>query len=670
MKNVTINRRLGFVRFPFEITSQAGDLLEEWRKDGMVDTALANQIDVINDYEVTAYAPHYSALNFDLFFHRRVNNVTGGTIRDVLSTAYVDYYDQMKDYFGNINANAGLEFNSGVPTSLVEYPTFWNSFGYPFYSRSNEWYQGTGSTRMLLPKRFDSSSYLYNSFLQMNFFTSPYTATQELLFQSVVYVNPRWNSLEGDYNGFWHRPTFNLNNTTDGYYLYWLNKYAIDTFYVSFQFWDAANARMINFLPCGVNSVSKQWVQDSALGFDSRMLYLQYKLNYTSKRYSIGEFNPADPLRWNLYPNPIRLYEIIFDKTEDLQSFGGFAKLNPHIYVPNGVPTITTTPTIEPDVSVQLNVSDVVHFDAASASGTTITYNPDAVDSFKAVRDGIKRSVNELIDHYAKEVVVTNTGESDVYLKRVEILLTEQTNSSRQSRITSERKSVTDTTTERVSTYTLASVPSPTIEFDSDNNGGGLQPYFIKYFKTEDAKYFTRTSPYYGWTVASVDEGSGASAEALNDKVGTTWWESKANVGWYYPINVGNFNPWGFQFSEQLFVSHLGDDLRPIHPNGKLKLALNWTLGEKYRYAYLEPLVYDLVTSPSNFSAAYHPLYLVHLRYTVSLYFNDYHSTLPEESNKKSFTVEVEYPFDYIGAMDDNNPNTNTGNGGHPVWYK
>lgn len=659
MKNITINRQFGFVRFPFEITAQSDDLLAEWRKDAIVNGALAQQIGEINDYEVTAYTPQYPALNFDLFFHRRVNNVTGSTIRDVLSTAYVDYYDQMKEHFGNLNANADLEFNTGVPTSVVEYPTFWNSFGYPFYSRSDDWYQGTGSTRTLLPKRFDSKSYLYNSFLQMNFFTSPYTATQELLFQSVVYVNPRWNSLEGDYNGFWHRPTFNLNSATDGYYLYWLNQYSIDTFYVSFQFWDAANARMINFLPCGVNSTAKQWVQDTATGFDTRMLYLQYKMNYNTKKYSIGEFNPSDPnLRWNLYPNPIRLYEIIFDKT--------FTHLNPHIYVPNGVPTAVTTQTVESDVSVHLNVSDVVHFDSASASGTTVTYHPNSVDSFKNVRDRIKSSVTKLVDNYAKEVVVTNTGTSDVYLKRVEIILTDQAGSSRQARITSERKNVTDTTAGRVSAYMLASVPSPDMVFDGDNNGDGLQPYFIKYCKNT-ADRFNKPSPYYGWTTANVDEGKDAAGEEISDAVGVDWWASKANMGWYFPITTGNFNPWGYQFGEQLFVSHLGDDLHPIKPNEKLSVILNWTLGDKYRYAYLEPLVYELVSSPSTFSTTYHPSYLVQLVYTVNLYFNDYHSTLPEETNKKSFTVAVEYPFDYIGAMDDNNPNTNGGGGGHPL---
>jgi len=90
----------------------------------------------------------------------------------------------MADYFDQY----GFNVNSGDPIMPIQtYPTFWNSFGYPFYSQKEKWYVptsgGTASTT-LKSNRFGSQPYLYNSFIKMNFYTTPYAATQELLFQT------------------------------------------------------------------------------------------------------------------------------------------------------------------------------------------------------------------------------------------------------------------------------------------------------------------------------------------------------------------------------------------------------------------------------------------------------------------------------------------------------
>jgi len=57
MEKYKINRNLGVVQLPFNLTSNFDDSLKEQKKDEMVEAVLANETSEINDYEMAAFGP-------------------------------------------------------------------------------------------------------------------------------------------------------------------------------------------------------------------------------------------------------------------------------------------------------------------------------------------------------------------------------------------------------------------------------------------------------------------------------------------------------------------------------------------------------------------------------------------------------------------------------------
>jgi hypothetical protein len=629
MENYKINKSLGFVKLPFNLTTDFADPMDETRKSAMVETALAAEIGAINDYEMSAFKPHFANLILDVYFHMRIDPAVITDIRTMLSSPYTVYYDQMKTFFDGLNSSAVSDFaNEGSPSLIENYPTFWNSLGYPYYTKKADWYVKDASgntTTTLIPTRFGTQSYPYNSFIKMNVYTTPYAVSQELLFQNVIYVNPRWCVNEGDANGQWVRPTFQLNETTDGYYLFWLNKYDIDTFYVSFQFWDALNGRMINLLPCNDLAYDKQWVQSSSK-FDSRSLYLEYKVSYTNKSYSIGEFNAATKT-WDQHPNPIRLYELIFDNN--------LAELNPKISVKNGTapPPAAVPPSpfdFHIDIPASINLTPSTQYDSI------VTY--DDKTTFQSIRSAFNTDITNVPESFKKVVKVKNNGATPIYLKNITFEITKQDESTRQTRLTGERR---DPTGDGFS-YSISSVPNPNIYQDN-----GLQFGFALKYHPERNTYDENDATHFGATVAVAGK----------DDNQPNYWMSEAWMSWFFPINSANFTAWGHDFAERLFVSHAGDDLTPIQPNEELPLTVNFGFGKNYGYVFLEPYYYSLCENVRNFQSKD---YVVDLTYNVTLYFNDLTNSLPEDQNIKTFSVGAKYIFQYIHVEG------GTGSGGRP----
>jgi hypothetical protein len=632
MENYKINKSLGFVRLPFNLTLDYDDSMKDIRKDGIVKSVLDGEIQQINDYEMTAFKSQYQTIIFDIFFHKRIDIRLNKDIRTMLSTPYVDYYDKMQSKFYNLTGN----------TLVSEYPTFWNSFGYPFYTQKETWFEpnadGTPSSQ-LLSKRFDTQPYLYNSFIKMNFYTSPYAATQESLFQNVIYVNPRWCQLEGDTNGAWHRPTFRLDETTDGYYLYWLNNYNIDTFYTSFQFWDALNGRMINLLPSHPYEPNKHWVQDVNKDFDSRMLYVEYKVNYSSKKYIIRIFDPISK-RWVVKPNSILLYELVFDDE--------FVDKNPLISISNGVPSPTTTSITTGSTVTNFDLrltTTTTDFDLNVNSGVTpYIFNGDFEENtFQDLRSHWNTASAMVANQYEDVIKIFNDGAEPVYLKNIDIKLLNDTGSDRHSRLTGQFKSITYTNGVSQSTYILSSVPDYNLE-------NGRQLNFESFWHPDRNQGEPENNPLYGRTVAVKD---------LDDNKVNSW-ESAAWVGWYYPLNNNNFTMWGQELGEQLRISYIGDDLSEIPANGEMNLNINWLFGGKYGYANVEPMFYQMCSNSNTFPSKN---YTVNLDYEVTLYFNNLRNALPEYSNKLVFTVKPYFQFQYIknGGSSDYKPEVERG---------
>jgi hypothetical protein len=621
MKNYDINRTFGFFRLPINLTSDNGDSFEEFSVDNLVDAALTNEIGTINDYEITTFVPRYGQMVFDVNFYRQIDsnlNPTGDTqIRYILSEPYTSYYDQIQTYFQNSATFTGSTF-----------PTFWNSLCYPFYSKKNTWFTCTGQTLSCLkPKRFDPNPYMYNSFIKMNFYTTPYSTNQELVFQNVIYVNPRWCELEGDANGSWHRPTFTLNKTTDGYYLYWLNTFTIGTFYVNFQFWDALNGRLINLIPTSDFTSYKQWIQNAAI-FDSRMMYMEYTLQYSNKTYSMGEFNPTTKL-WDIHVPQIKLYEVVFDNY--------LFNFNPHINVQNGtyiVPVIPPSPTA---FNLQLGGSLAA---LLSSTDDTLAINSSNIDIllFDDIRSAIDTKVSQLPTQSMRNLTVYNNGTGDVYLKDIEIVGFTETGPTKISRIIDSSKNWDGTNT----TYTFATVPTPNISFvldtDLNNNpsllANALQPYFDYYYQ------FTETN------------------NSIWDATDTSpnWWESKRMMKWFYPITSSNISSFGYPFAEQLSIQYGGNDLYAISSGSTLNLMLTWGLGNNYSTVYFEPYFYKITNNKMSFPLSQH----INLMYTVKLLFNNLQNTLPTEANTLSFDIPVSFElrYTYVG------PNPHSGGDG------
>lgn len=633
MEKYKINKSLGFVRLPFNLTSDYDDSMKDIRKDGIVKSVLDGEVQQINDYEITAFKPQYQTIIFDIFFHKLIDVSLNTDIRTMLGTAYVDYYDKMQDKF------------YGTASNVLEskYPTFWNSFGYPFYTQKQTWYEpntdGTPSSQ-LLTKRFDNQPYLYNSFIKMNFYTSPYSATQESLFQNVIYVNPRWCQLEGDSNGYWHRPTFNLNETTDGYYMYWLNNYNIDTFYVSFQFWDALNGRMINLLPSHPYESDKHWVQSVNTGFDSRMLYAEYKVNYSSKKYTIRIFD-KESKKWVVKPNNILLYELVFDDA--------FSAKNPLISVNNGVVNApnTTTGAVNTDFDIRTTTT-TTDFDIGVDSGVSpYTFNRYTDEfSFQSVRSEWDIASAMVAKQYKDTIKITNNSSVPVYLKNIDVKLLNDDESSRHNRLTGIFKSVTNINGVVGSAYILSSVPDYNSEY-------GRQVKFASCYYPDRNIWYSganANNEFYGYTVAVKDV----------DNNNTNSWESPAWVGWSYPLNNSNFTTLGQEIGEQLSISYVGDDLSEIPSGGEMNLAVNWSFGAKYGYANVEPMFYKMCVNPNSLPGT---MYVVNLDYEVTLFFNDLRNTLPEYANKLTFTVKPNFQFKYLknGDGSGNKPPTEVG---------
>lgn len=632
MENYTINRTFGFVRFPFRLTSDNDDAFKEAEKQQMVDEKLAEDNAEIQDYEITTFRPQgRDVLTYDLFFNKYFGEDSdGNAARDILSTPYTDYFRQMLARFDPSGDD-------------IIFPTFWNSLCYPYYNKRDTWYLDSAQTK-LNPKRFDSKSYLYNSFLKMNFYTTPYAATQELLFQNVIYVNPRWcKDLEGDANGSWHRPKFTLDETTDGYYLYWLNNFNVDTFYVSFQFWDASNGKMINLIPTSDTTKYKQWVQTSediyaASGvtpkFDPRSIYMEYKLSYSNKTYSIGEFDNKT-VQWNIYGTATKLYEIVFDQK--------YAAQNPFIYVENGTHNSIISPVITPDFQIGINTELCRITPNAPDDTLTITVETGYEPNFYRIRDILYNdtmiNAPRLYNNTgttASKVTITNNGTAPFYLKDIQIILlneTGSTNSNLEARMSDTRRDIDSVG----STYTFYTIPTPSIIFDKHNDLG-QQVFGNLQYGFQGVYDITKISS--GFTVA--DNGSYA---GFNKDTSPNYFDSSRLMKWSYPITTLTFPSVAELFSEQLHIWHKGDDLTPINPTESVDIILYWGYGENYATTYLEPRFYDVCSQ--NYDIWPSPNYKIDLRYGVTLVFNDLRNTYPEIKNTASFTVPVTRKIEY-----------------------
>jgi hypothetical protein len=400
-----------------------------------------------------------------------------------------------------------------------------------------------------------------------------------------------------------------------------LNTFNIGTFYVNFQFWDALNGKLINLLPTSVVTPYKQWVQSSD-AFDPRMMYMEYKLQYSNKTYSMGEFNKTTGL-WDIHVPQIKLYEVVFDNY-----LSGF---NPNISVPNGTYTQPVILPITANFIVDLSTSSVSLLNDNN-DVLNIKSTPDYRVLFGGDGTGVRGIIDNKISNLpfdsARTLTIKNNGSVSVYLKNIEIVGLNQNGSTDNAPRLLDSSKNWDVNNNKTK-YMFATLPAsslyfiPAAELSQSNANDALQPYFDVYYKLLPKNN------------RICDE----SDTSIN------WWESKRCMKWYFPVTMNTMPTWGRQFSEQLFVGHNGNDLSEILPGSNLNLELAWGLGESYSTVHLEPGFYRLINNNYMFSTGYK----IDLTYTVKLYFNNSQNTLPTEENvnTKTFTIPVSFALSY-----------------------
>jgi hypothetical protein len=239
-------------------------------------------------------------------------------------------------------------------------PVFYNSFALPFAKKLAKWGED--------PMGFSNKSFLYNSFLLLDFYTTNNPLTQKKVMSIPVYVNGRYMAYEQNGKQINQvRPAMYLNNATEGYSLIWLRNHQFNKLYVKFSFWDALSGEQITLIPSSDLSTHKKWVQNPKT-FKTENLYLEYTFDYTNKQYKIREYNDSVDA-YNIITTSFDLYQLVYDEF--------FSKLN---RIPNTKPfrnAVTDTEVAGDDInlfmsSAGLDVSVDATFNDVESSLTHI----------------------------------------------------------------------------------------------------------------------------------------------------------------------------------------------------------------------------------------------------------------------------------------------------------
>lgn len=183
-------------------------------------------------------------------------------------------------------------------------PYFYDTFTFPFSKKIDSWKD--------LPNKFSNRSFLYNSFLLMEIYTSSDTAKQKRIMSIPIFVNSRYMMYERSVNGIKQlRPSFLLTPGCEGYSFNFLKTYSSNTFFVKYSFWDALSGVKIPLIPSSINTKSKKGIQ-SASNFIKNNEFLMYKLNYDKLTYQIFEYNSGTK-QFDIEAYDFDLYQLAYD---------------------------------------------------------------------------------------------------------------------------------------------------------------------------------------------------------------------------------------------------------------------------------------------------------------------------------------------------------------------
>ena len=310
---------------------------------GFLGDAIKASINPIFDNEVTEFKPAQTNLNFYVFFSAYENIDKLNIIKPFCEDKFEFYLKDTLNSLVNSAINTITDpktilQNTGIPapkplnnfnkSSDVIYnetpylvqdpvqsivntlptkegiPIFYNSFSLPFSKNLPKW----GNDNL----GFTNKTFLYNSFLLMDFYTTNNPLTQKKVMSTPIYVNGRYMGYEDDVlDGKQIRPAFYLGNDSEGYSVIWLKKYKLDKLYVKFSFWDSLNGTQIQLIPSSEGSVEKKWVQNANV-FRQDNLYLEYTFNYKTQNYIIKEFNDITG-GYDISSNSWDFFQLVYD---------------------------------------------------------------------------------------------------------------------------------------------------------------------------------------------------------------------------------------------------------------------------------------------------------------------------------------------------------------------
>lgn len=358
------------------ITSEEDSCDREFYYKNILEKITLNTINDIIDGEVFEYKPELlDSINLDIYFFSQLEILNIDYLTPYMENNFLPYINEVKEklfhplknnVFQSIQDNTlpvnDIPKDKTIIQSLTNkpyvvkdvigeslllkprnngLPFFYNSFTLPFWKQNEKWIKD--------PLLYSNKSFFYNSFLLLEFFSSPERLTQKRIQTIPIYISKRSNITEKNnlLNIHYERPSFNLTEGCEGFSIFYVNAHLPNKLYVKYSFWDALNNKKIPLLPSTTN-IKKKWLQDNNL-FVNEMNYLLYDFDFEKKTYKIYEYNSVTK-KYDILCNNIDLYQLEFDK------------FFTNLYVPSVKPTdskLVTSKNVDIDNPFSFNINNL-----------------------------------------------------------------------------------------------------------------------------------------------------------------------------------------------------------------------------------------------------------------------------------------------------------------------
>lgn len=322
------------------ITSEEDSCDREFYYKNILEKITLNTINDIIDGEVFEYKPELlDSINLDIYFFSQLEILNIDYLTPYMENNFLPYINEVKEklfhplknnVFQSIQDNTlpinDIPKDKTIIQSLTNkpyvvkdvigeslllkprnngLPFFYNSFTLPFWEQNEKWIKD--------PLLYSNKSFFYNSFLLLEFFSSPERLTQKRIQTIPIYISKRINIIEKNdlLNIHYERPSFNLTEGCDGFSVFYVNNNLPNKLYVKYSFWDALNNKKISLLP-STTDIKKKWLQNND-SFVNEMNYLLYDFDFNKKTYKIYEYNSVTK-KYDILCNNIDLYQLEFDK--------------------------------------------------------------------------------------------------------------------------------------------------------------------------------------------------------------------------------------------------------------------------------------------------------------------------------------------------------------------